>query len=309
VLDGRDRNLTQNKHIFENVTEHTDYMLLDDGAKYLDFNFFFSSVTTFMKVNPKGTKGFDLMFRDTPKLHVSSNFPPLEADDSTLRRLWFLAFSDYYHYNASGEYREQRLPKDDFGKNLFQNFDADEWNSFLNFAALCVKAYMNFGKVEPPMHELMVNTFKNKLGPNFMQWANFYFQPDNESLDCYIHRRKMYETYKMEVSADITPNGFRDKVALYCRMKNWELNPKDAKHIQSDGRISKKVNYQPQFDNRAKNWVLLELPKSKSEEFFYIKAYKDDIQMVGLEEYDGVQKLETIVDFPVINGSVDSLGF
>jgi hypothetical protein len=293
VLDGRDRNLTQNKHIFENVTEHTDYMLLDDGAKYLDFNFFFSSVTSFMKVNPKGTKGFDLMFKDTPKLHISSNFPPMEADDSTLRRLWFLAFSDYYHYNASGEYREQRLPKDEFGKNLFQNFDADEWNSFLNMAALSVKSYMNFGKMEPPMHELMANTFRNKLGPNFMQWANFFFQVDAETkeaenLNCYLHRRKMYESYKMEVPGDITPNGFKEKLTMYARMKYWNMNPKNLKYIQDDGRISKKVMYNPQFDNRTKSWVLLQNDKPKSEEFFYFQSDDKELTMNGLHEYDGV---------------------
>jgi hypothetical protein len=296
VLDGRDRNLTQNKHIFENVTEHTDYMLLDDGAKYLDFNFFFSSVTSFMKVNPKGTKGFDLMFKDTPKLHISSNFPPMEADDSTLRRLWFLAFSDYYHYNASGEYREQRLPKDEFGKNLFQNFDADEWNSFLNMAALSVKSYMNFGKMEPPMHELMANTFRNKLGPNFMQWANFFFQVDAETkeaenLNCYLHRRKMYESYKMEVPGDITPNGFKDKLVMYARMKYWNLNPKNVKYVQDDGRISKKVMYNPQFDNRTKTWVLLQNEKPKSEEFFYFQSDDKELTMNGLHEYDGVDNL------------------
>lgn len=291
VLDGRDRNLTANKHIFENVTEHTDYMLLDDGAKYLDFNFFFSSVTSFMKVNPKGTKGFDLMFKDTPKLHISSNFPPMEADDSTLRRLWFLAFSDYYHYNASGEYREQRLPKDEFGKNLFQNFDEDEWNSFLNMSAESIRAYMNFGKLEPPMQELMANTFKNKLGAAFMNWASFYFREDNETLNCYLHRRKLFETFKMENQSDMTQNTFKDKLVMYCRMKYWNFCPKDAKHIQEDGRISKKIKYQPQFDSRLKTWVLIATEKPKSDEFFYIQTEDKDLTLNGLEEYDGVERL------------------
>lgn len=288
VLDGRDRNLTANKHIFENVTEHTDYMLLDDGAKYLDFNFFFSSVTSFMKVNPKGTKGFDLMFKDTPKLHISSNFPPMEADDSTLRRLWFLAFSDYYHYNASGEYREQRLPKDEFGKNLFQNFTEDEWISFFNMAAESIKAYMNFGKLEPPMKELMANTFRNKLGAPFMNWASFYFTAENNTLNCFLHKRQLFETFKMEVSSDMTSNTFKDKLVMYCRMKYWNLNPPDVKHRQADGRIGKKITHQPVFDNRSKTWTLVEMPKPMSQEFIYIQTDDNELTTKGLEEYDGV---------------------
>lgn len=293
-LEGRDRNLTQNKHIFENVTEYTDYILLDDGNKYLDFSFFFSMVTSYITVNPKGTKSFSLPFEKSPKLHITSNFPPMDSDESTLRRIWFLAFADYYHYNTSGDYREQRLPLDEFGKNLFQGFDENEWNEFFNLAALCIKTYMNFGKVEPPMQELMANTFRNKLGPNFMQWANFYFQEDNDTLDSYVHKRKMYEIYKMEVSNDITPNGFKEKVSMYCKMKGWTLNPIDAKHRQADGRISKKVSLQPVFDNRTKTWQMGGLAMPTATEFIYIQTSIDKpLTLKGLEEYDGKESTYT----------------
>ncbi|MEA5257205.1 hypothetical protein VB264_05360 [Arcicella aquatica] len=284
VLDGRDKELTKNRHIFENVTEHTDYLLVDDGQKYLDFSFFFAVITTFMKVNPKGTKSFNLMFKDMPKIHISSNFPPVESDDSTLRRLWFLAFSDYYHYNASGEYREVRRPIDEFGKNLFQDFTKEEWIAFLNFAAQCIQVYLKFGKVEPPMKELMINTYKSKLGPNFIPWANLYFSEDNETLNAYVPRYKMFESYKMEVNVDITTNGFKDKVALYCRMKGWILNPKEAKHIQEDGRINIKCKTREVFDNKTKSWIETELPKPQSIEHFYIQSPETKISTKGLEE-------------------------
>jgi hypothetical protein len=191
---------------------------------------------------PQGAKSYNLMFKDTPKLHISSNFPPMDSDDSTLRRLWFLAFSDYYHYNSTGEYREVRRPIDEFGKSLFQHFNRDEWNAFMNMAAQCIQAFMEYGKVEPPMSEIMANTYRNKLGPNFLQWANMYFQEDNETLNCYIPRYKIFETYKMEVSSDITAATFKDKLVMYCRMKNWTLNPLDAKHIQEDRRINIKCD-------------------------------------------------------------------
>ncbi len=284
TLDGREKDLTKNRHIYENVTEHTDYLLVDDGAKYLDFPFFFALVTTFMKVNPKGTKSYNLMFKDTPKLHISSNFPPMDSDDSTLRRLWFLAFSDYYHYNSTGEYREVRRPIDEFGKSLFQHFNRDEWNAFMNMAAQCIQAFMEYGKVEPPMSEIMANTYRNKLGPNFLQWANMYFQEDNETLNCYIPRYKIFETYKMEVSSDITAATFKDKLVMYCRMKNWTLNPLDAKHIQEDRRINIKCAAREVYDNKIKSWTSIELPKPQSIEHFYIQTPGTELTSRGLPE-------------------------
>lgn len=300
-LEGRDRNLTQNKHIFENVTEYTDYILLDDGNKYLDFSFFFSMVTSYITVNPKGTKSFSLPFEKSPKLHITSNFPPIDSDESTLRRIWFLAFSDYYHYNTSGDYREQRLPLDEFGKNLFQNFDEEEWNEFFNFAALCVKAYMQYGKVEPPMQELMANTYRNKLGPNFINWANFYFSEDNQTIDSFIHKRMMFDTYKMEVTADINANTFKDKVSMYCRMKGWVLNPKDVKHIQADGRIAKKVHYQPVWDTRDKLWRLGELPTPRTEEFIYIQTQDNALTTRGLAKFEGKEEAIATIAMPENN--------
>ena len=299
TLDGRDRNLTQNKHIFENVTEYTDLVLLDDGNKYLDFGFFFAMVTSFITVNPKGTKSFSLPFEKSPKLHITSNFPPIDSDESTLRRIWFLAFSDYYHYNSSGDYRQQRLPLDEFGKNLFQNFDEEEWNEFFNFAALCVKAYMQFGKVEPPMQELMANTYRNKLGPNFINWANFYFSEDNETINSFVHKRQMFDTYKMEVTAEITANTFKDKISMYCRMKGWTLNPKDVLHIQADGRIAKKVHYQPVWDTRDKLWRLGQLPAPRTEEFIYIQTEDKTPTTRGLAKFEGKEEPIMLVNDPI----------
>lgn len=289
TLDGRNSKLTGNPHIYENVTEHTDYLLVDDGAKYLDFSFFFSLVTTFMKVNPKGKSSFTIPFAKSPKLHISSNFPPMDADESTLRRIWFLAFSDYYHFNTSGEYREVRRPSDEFGKNLIQHFDKEEWNTFLNFLSQCVQVYMKYGKVEPPMGELMVNTFRSKLGANFIQWANFYF--DEETTNSYVPRYKMFETYKIDINSDMTANTFKDKLQLYCRMRNWTLNPKDVAHIQQDGRISIKMKEKEVYNRAIGGWQVQELPKAQSIEHFYIQTGD-----TPLRAYKSEEKLE--IDSP-----------
>jgi len=41
-LNGKNKNLTKNPHVFENITEHTDYVLIDDADQYFDFDFFYN---------------------------------------------------------------------------------------------------------------------------------------------------------------------------------------------------------------------------------------------------------------------------
>jgi hypothetical protein len=52
----RNQALTDNKHIYDRVTEHTDYILIDDADQYLNFGFFFDAVTGDLNVNPKNNK-------------------------------------------------------------------------------------------------------------------------------------------------------------------------------------------------------------------------------------------------------------
>ncbi len=237
TLDGRNPRLTQNPHVFENVTEHTDQLLLDDAQKYIEFEFFFSLITSFMKVNPKGKKGFTIPQESAPKLHITSNFPPLKADSSTQRRIWFMAYSDYFHYNPGGEYRQERRPIDEFGKRFFkEDFGENEWNLFLNLMARCVQAWLKLGKVNPPLDQMMANAYRNKVGSEFSAWADVYF--NDEMLNSYVQRTKAFETYKRDVSGQITPQKWHDKLEYWCRYRGYVLNPTGIKGWREDGRIT-----------------------------------------------------------------------
>lgn len=229
TLDGRNPRLTQNPHVFENVTEHTDQLLLDDAQKYIEFEFFFSLITSFMKVNPKGKKGFTIPRELAPKLHITSNFPPLKADTSTTRRIWFMAYSDYFHYNPAGEYRQERRPIDEFGKPFFQeDFGADEWNHFLNLMARSVQAWLQLGKVNPPLGQMLANQYRNKVGSEFIAWADVYFAEDN--LDSYVQRIKSFEIYKRDVGGPVnTPQKWFDRLEYWCKFKGYVLNPMGIK--------------------------------------------------------------------------------
>ncbi|OIN61198.1 toprim domain-containing protein [Arsenicibacter rosenii] len=265
LLSGRQQRLTDDPHFMEGTTEHTDLVLIDDANKYLDFDNFFSMINAFMPVNPKGMTAYTIPFSLSPKLCITSNYPPNKTDKSTMRRLWFTAFSDYYHKNPNGEYREERLPIHEFGKSLFTEFTAAEWNSYLNLMARCVQAWLTTGVVEPPMGNVMQNTYKAQMGPTFHAWADAYFNSEDQRLDRLVPRYMAQETYIKTLQPQLSAQGFMDKLKAFCRYNGYVLNPVELQG--KDGRIMARHE---KYINQRGEWVKSD--KSASDEYLYIQT-------------------------------------
>jgi len=237
-LDGRNRMLTKNPHVYENVTEHTDYVLIDDGDQYLDFNFFFAPLTGELTVNPKNNKQYTIPFEKVPKFAITSNYTLRNLDPSTLRRILFYVCGDYYHYNPpdSKEYNEARDPKDDFGKNLFSDFTEDEWNYFINVAAYCCSAYMNYGKIDPPMDNVNQRNLLTIMNANLKEWADVYFAPESGRLNEFVPKTEAFDDFmKASNQKGWSSQRFNRSIEAWCLYYHYEHNPIELHN--KDGRV------------------------------------------------------------------------
>ncbi len=241
TLDGRNPKLTDNPHLYERVTEHTDYILVDDANQYLKFNFFFAPLTGELTVNPKNNKQFEIPFELVPKFCITSNYTLREIDPSTERRLLYTVFSDYYHYNSNGEYLESRSPKDDFGKNLFLDFDEIDWNRFFNLMAQCIRMYLNFEKINPPMDNVTRRNLMSLMTEPFKNWADLYFNEQGERLNKEENKKDAYEDFVATARMkNWTMNRFTKALRFWCLYQGYTFNPPEI--ANSNGRIINKVN-------------------------------------------------------------------
>ena len=242
TLDGRNPKLADNSHIFENVDKHTDLIFIDDVDKKLNLQVFYSIVTGSMTVNPKGTRSFNIKEAQVPKIAITSNYPPSNQERSTLRRLLFSVFSDYFHVNTDGEYKEDRTIKDEFGKNLLQDdYTEHEWNLFYNFMGQCVKLYLNFDKIEVESQAVVMRTHMASMGLSFKEWADVYFtsegDPNEIRVDKHISRKDAAESFKIyDPKAYTTSHNFKKKLQHWCDFNGYVLNPKDL-ISRNDGRL------------------------------------------------------------------------
>lgn len=239
TLPARDPRMTENKHLLENITEHTDYVLVDDCHEYMNFGYFYPMITGEWHINPKNTRGFTLGYAQGPKLNFTSNFAPKNADPSTERRLLYTVFSDYYHHGPSEEHTEARTPKDDFGKNLFDDFTDEEWNLALNFGAQCVKAYLNFEKINPPMNNVTQRQLLGEMGEAFKAWADVFFSVESGRLDCFVLREEAQEDcIRKNNLKGWSAQKFGKAMKAWAKFKGFKLNPKTLRN--KDGRIIRK---------------------------------------------------------------------
>ncbi len=247
-LKGRDPKLTQNDFIYHEVSEETDYILVDDATQYLNFEFFFSEITGSLKVNPKNGNPFEIPFEKSPKFIFTSNFALRNVDPSTARRLLITVFSDYYHGFNEDEYKQVRKVSDDFdGNNLFTDFDWKQYNHYYNFCMQCLQFFLaTEEKINPPMDNVTKRTLQAEMGDAFMGWAEGFFnQTDIDgnliNVNNDLSKESAFEDFiKNTKQSKWSPTKFKKAISAFCKWNNWNLNPKHM--FNSGDRIIKTIN-------------------------------------------------------------------
>lgn len=247
-LSGRDPKLLENKHVFEQVTRHTDLVLVDDCAEYLPIKQFYDSISSDITVNPKGVKSYNIKYRDAPKFAFTTNYVPKEFDPSSRARMLYLVFSDYYHeVSEDNDYLETRKIKDDFGKDLFTDEYTDrEWNADINFLMQCVRFYLSLVdsnvKIEPNLNNIIFRKHLRDMSDNFREWAEYYFAESGDNVNREIIRQVAFEDYKRYSGASkTTMQTFSRALKGFCFTTDYVecLNPEEM-HT-SGNRILRRV--------------------------------------------------------------------
>ena len=243
-LSGRNPKLMDNPHVFDQVTQHTQMLLVDDCDRYLNTGLFYDNITSDMTVNPKNNQSFTIPFEESPKIAFTTNYVPADFDPSSEARLLYMVFSDYYHQKTEdNDYHESRSIRDDFNKDLFsRTYSEEEWNQDLNFILQCVKFYLSVSeepvKLLPPMTNIIRRKYKADMGANFEDWANSYFSEESGRLDAFVVRERAFSDYKTASgSGKLTMQGFTKKLRSFVELCPWvsEMNPKEYQNSQ--GRI------------------------------------------------------------------------
>jgi len=246
TLSGRNPKLTDNPHLYDRVTEHTDYVLVDDADIYLNYKFFFDSITGELIVNPKNNQSYEIPFERSPKYCFTSNHALRNMDTSLIARILYTVFSDYYHEKTeNNDYRETRKIRDDFNKDLFgYDYTEEEWNADFNFFAQCIKFYLSVPspqKINPPMGNVTLRNLLAEMTQAFKDWGDAYFDIDGGNVDRVVAKDEALTDFMQKTNTKgWTTNKFTKALRAFTRFYAYQYNPKEFQNSQ--GRISKKVD-------------------------------------------------------------------
>jgi hypothetical protein len=162
LIDGRNLKLDNQFH-FSDITLSTEVINIDDCARSFNFEKLYHSITGDITVERKGKDKFTIPFDKAPKFCLSTNHIFKGNGNSHNRRLVEIEFSSYFNANHT--------PEDEFGHQLFNDWDAKEWNRFDDFMCQSVQFYLNNGLVSYKQE----NTEYKKLIENTSQELAEYF--------------------------------------------------------------------------------------------------------------------------------------
>ena len=247
TLNGRNPKLTENPHVYDRVTEHTDYLLVDDADQYLNFGFFFNALQGDMEVNPKNNQSYEIPFENVPKFCITSNFTLRNIDPSTEGRILYTVFSDYYHVKTEeGDYTEDFTIRDDFGKVLFQDYTEEEWNDDFNFFAACLQFYLSVPrelKLNPPMDNVTKRNLRTVFGEAFKAWADVYFDDKLGMCNRLVERTVAFKNFEEKSGQHKwTTNKFTSALKAWCKYAEHVeiLNPQELRN--GSDRIIRKID-------------------------------------------------------------------
>ncbi len=219
-VNGKVGEIDKDQFLWTEITEKTKAVFIDDVKKNFSLEFLFANITGDWSVNYKGGGRITFPFPKSPKIYITTNHALNGEGSSFLDRQWLIAFSDFY--NA------QHKPLDDFGVLFFEEWGFDQWNLLWNLMLECIQIYLTYGVVQAPGDRLEYRIMRQKMGENFIIWADEYFS-NPEHLNRKIVRKTMYDdlTDKSAIKDRkyITPVIFKDKLKIYCKFRGYNFNP------------------------------------------------------------------------------------
>jgi DNA primase len=238
IVDGKSKTIEDDKHIYELVDERTRVITFDDVRVNFNFEWLFSQITRGITVNPKGTKRMRLQ---PPKFIINTNHAITGDSNSYRRRQYLLGFSDYYN--------SYRTPYDDFGYQLFHDWDTKDWNAYYNFLAACMQHFLRFRlDFEIPSEALERRRLRQQIGESFIEWASLVFdaqeRADGKPYGVYLNekleRTWLYGKYLDAYPEDkryTTARIFKEKLAKFCQYAGLHFNPTTGgERLRSNGK-------------------------------------------------------------------------
>lgn len=163
IIDGKTHN---DKASFQNQSVSLDDKILvfDDIPKNFNFENQFSLITEGITIRHLYKDPIKLSVQDSPKIVLSTNYAVKGEGNSHDRRRHEIEISQYYGKHLT--------PAEDFNRQLFDEWDIEEFHKFDNYMVHCLSVYLKNGLIKQNAKNLKDRKFIAETSMEFYEWTN-----------------------------------------------------------------------------------------------------------------------------------------
>jgi hypothetical protein len=218
ILDGKTFD-DKKSFPYQTVSPETQVLVFDDVKKNFDFESKFSLVTEGMTLERKNKDAIRLKVEESPKMVISTNYAIRGEGNSHDRRRFEIEIAQYYGKNLT--------PYDEFGKQLFDDWELLEFQKFDNYMVYCLQVYLKNGLIIQNAKNLKMRKFIAETCMEFYEWINdkdnFPIGVRNDKTQYFVKFTEEYQDFKKWLSRKKF-NIWVQKFATFKKMEYTEGN-------------------------------------------------------------------------------------
>ena len=141
---------------YQIVATDCQVLVFDDVKKSFNFENLFSVITEGISIEYKGKDSIKLDVTESPKIIITTNYT-IQGDSASFNaRKYEVEMSSYFNDNYT--------PIMEFGHELFNEWNDDEWAAFDNYMMNCISIYLENGLIDMPLKNLDYRKLLDKIG-------------------------------------------------------------------------------------------------------------------------------------------------
>jgi hypothetical protein len=213
ILDGKTFD-DKKSFPYQTVSPETQVLVFDDVVKNFNFENKFSLVTEGMTLERKNKDAIKLKVEESPKMVISTNYAIRGEGNSHDRRRFELEIAQYYG--------KKLTPYDEFGKQLFDDWDLIEFQRFDNYMVYCLQSYLKNGLIPQQAKNLKLRKFVAETSMEFYEWiTDFDNVPRNVRHTKTEYFNKFTDEYN-DFKKWLTAKRFNIWIQKYCNFIEYE---------------------------------------------------------------------------------------
>ena len=207
ILDGKTFD-DKKSFPYQTVSPETQVLIFDDVKKNFDFETKFSLVTEGITLERKNKDAIKLKVEDSPKMVISTNYAIKGEGNSHDRRRHEIEIAQYYG--------KKLTPFDEFGRQLFDDWDLLEFQKFDNYMVFCLQSYLQKGLISQEGKNIKMRKLIAESCMEFYEWVS---DTQNVGLNLRLDKAQYFNAFTTEYKDFqkwLTRKKFNIWVQKYC---------------------------------------------------------------------------------------------